>query len=450
MATGEPTSLSAAGYGSQLSRRDIFRLGAATLVASWPRDMVCAAPDATAWLSARLQDAARSGGAVGLRPGVTAVRSLAIPDGVRLIGAPGRSILRLIGPGPLLYAEAARKIDIESVIFDGGGNSFPDSKLGLLNFADVQHLSIHGCTIRRSGGRGVNLLRCGGRVAQNTIEHVCDAGYFSLDGLGVDIDGNHLRECGDNGVQVWTKIAGQYEGSRVRNNLIEDIHNFSGGDGPYGNGVSIWGSGSVTVENNRIYRCAYTAVRNCAGRDVVVAANDCKNFGEKAMYAEFGAKRSTFKDNRIDDAGAGIAVTNAERGTDVGWVTGNRITGLRETHPDNEFGPSMLWLTGILGEQNCEISGNIIVGSPWIGIALGGYRQNVRAEANSLIDNDYGIVFATGEGVGQGVIARNKISGSKKAAIAGMAGLSVLPDDPTGKGAASKFPRLVVSDNDIR
>jgi uncharacterized secreted repeat protein (TIGR03808 family) len=432
------------GFPQRRDRRDILRLGLASLANCAPWGVVRAARDATEGLAAKLREAARKDGAVHLPAGVTAVRSLEIPDGVRIIGAPGRSILRLIGPGPLLYANAARKIEIESVVFDGGGNSFVDQKRGLLDFADVQTLAIHGCEIRRSSARGVNLFRCGGRFAQNKVEQVRDAGYFSLDGLGVDVDGNHFRECGDNGVQVWTSVAGRYEGSRVRNNLIEDIHSFSGGDGPYGNGVSIWGSGSVRVENNRIYRCSYTAVRNCTGSDVVIIGNDCKSFGEKAMYAEFGAKRSTFRDNVIDDAGAGIAVTNAERGTDVGWVTGNRITGLRETHPDNEFGPTMFWLTGILCEQNCEISGNIVVGSPWIGIALGGYRQNVRAESNTLLDNVYGVVFATGEGVGEGIIARNKIIGSKKAAIAAMAGSTVLPDD------AAKFPRLALRDNEIR
>jgi uncharacterized secreted repeat protein (TIGR03808 family) len=431
-------------------RREILRIGLASVAVSWLGDIARAAPDSTNWLAAQLRESARTGGAAALPAGVTAVRSLEIPDGARLVGARGRSILRLIGPGPLLYAGSARNIEIESVIFDGGGNSFADRKRGLLDFADVLRLSVHGCEIRGSSARGVNLLRCGGRFAQNTIEHARDAGYFSLDGLGVDIDGNHLRECGDNGVQVWTSVAGQYEGSRVRNNLIEDIHNLSGGDGPYGNGVSIWGSASVRVENNRIYRCAYTAVRNCAGRDVAVIGNECKGFGEKAMYAEFGAKRSAFRDNRIDDAGAGIAVTNAERGTDVGWVTGNRITGLRETHPDDEFGPSMLWLTGILGEQNCEISGNTVIGSPWIGIALGGYRQSVRAESNTLVDNGYGVVFATGEGVGEGIIAHNRIVGSRKAAIAAMAGPNVLPDDMTAQGATSKFPRLMVKDNEIR
>ena len=259
-----------------------------------------------------------------------------------------------------------------------------EAKRGLLDFEDAAGLSIRGCGIKNSSGHGVNLTRCGGVFAQNRIEHVQGAGFHSLDGLGFDIDGNHISDCGDNGVMVWTSQAGRYEGSRIRNNIIEDIHNISGGDGPYGNGVSIWGSGSVRVENNKIYRCAYTAVRNNAGHDILVIGNDCKGFGEKAMYAEFGAKRATFRDNKIFDAGGGIALANAEGGTDIGVVTGNTVANLRETHPDSEFGPSMFWMTGILAERNCEIAGNNIIGPAWIGVMLGGYRENLRAEGNSF------------------------------------------------------------------
>ena len=123
----------------------------------------------------------------------------------------------------------------------------------------------------------------------------------------------------------WATSAGRYDGSRVRNNLIEDIRNRSGGNGPYGNGVLVWGAGSVRVEKNRIYRCAYTFVRNNAGHGIETIGNDCKTCGEKAMYAEFGAKNSTFRDNRIEDAGAGIAVANADKGTDGAIVSGNTI-----------------------------------------------------------------------------------------------------------------------------
>ena len=228
------------------TRRGFLGLAAGCLAAPFSAK----ARDQTGELAEQLR-----AGVARLPPGVTAIRSLELPPGARLIGAPGGSTLKLIGPGPLLHATGSSGLTLESIVFDGGDNMV-EAKRGLLDFEDAAGLSIRGCAIRNSSGHGVNLTRCGGVFAQNRIEHVRDAGFHSLDGLGFDIDGNHISDCGDNGVMVWTSQAGRYEGSRIRNNIIEDIHNISGGDGPYGNGVSIWGSGSVRVENNKIYRCA--------------------------------------------------------------------------------------------------------------------------------------------------------------------------------------------------
>jgi uncharacterized secreted repeat protein (TIGR03808 family) len=432
------------------NRRELFALAAAALLAT-ARGAVArpVLPDASEWLRSRLREAARKGAAVRLPPGLTFIRSFELEQSATIIGALGGSTLRLIGPGPLLRGVGLEKLTLENIVLDGADQPFSDRKLGLLDLADTLRLSIHGCAFRRSAGRGVNLLRCGGAFAQNVVEDVRDAGYFSLDGLGVDIDGNKVRRCGDNGVQVWTNVAGRYEGSRIRNNEISDIKNLSGGDGAYGNGVSIWGSGFVRVERNVIRRCAYTAVRNNAGHDVEVIGNDCAGFGERAMYAEFGAKRAIFRDNRIDDAGAGIALANAERGTDVGRVTGNVVTGLHETHPDDEFGPQMSWLTGVEAESNVEIAGNTVVGG-WMGVRCGGYRQNIRVEGNRLVDNDYGVTFQIGEGVGDAVIARNEINGARKAAIAAIAGQQILPGDAARPEIAAAYPRLRVERNVVR
>ena len=223
------------------TRRGFLGLAAGCLAAPFSAK----ARDQTGELAEQLR-----AGVARLPPGVIAIRSLELPP-----GAPGGSTLKLIGPGPLLHATGSSGVTLESIVFDGGDNMV-EAKRGLLDFEDAAALSIRGCAIRNSSGHGVNLTRCGGVFAQNRIEHVRDAGFHSLDGLGFDIDGNHVSDCGDNGVMVWTSQAGRHEGSRIRNNIIEDIHNISGGDGPYGNGVSIWGSGSVRVENNKIYRCA--------------------------------------------------------------------------------------------------------------------------------------------------------------------------------------------------
>ncbi|PPD46640.1 MAG: TIGR03808 family TAT-translocated repetitive protein [Methylocystis sp.] len=395
-------------------------------------------------LSERLREAARRGGAVTLPPGEVSLMGLDLPDGTILRGAPGRTVLKLSGLGPLLSGRMARKITLENIVFDGAGGFVPREK-GLLDFTDVIQLTIRGCVIRRCAERGLNIIRCGGAVAQNDVFEIGDVGVHSLDGLGVDFDNNHIRRCADNGLLIYSTAAGRYDGSRVRNNLIEDINNRSGGNGPYGNGVFVWGAGSIRVEKNRVYRCVYSGIRNSGGHDVQVIGNDCKTFGEKAMYAEFGAKNSVFRDNRIEDAGAGIAVANADKGTDGAIVAGNTIVNMRKGVNDPEFGPEMLWLTGILAEKNVDVTGNKIVGPGWIGIALGGWRENLRAESNEISGVDYGVVLATGEGAGDAMVARNRISASKGAVIAS-AGMNFLPGDLTQPGAR-KYPRLTVRDN---
>lgn len=369
---------------------------------------------------------------------------LDLPDGAVLTGAPGRSVLKLEGLGPLLTARMARKITLENLILDGAGGIFPKDA-GLVDASDVVEFEVRGCTIRNARGRGLNLTRCGGVVTQTTIENVAEAGIFALDGLGARFASNEIRRCGDNGLVLWSSLAGRFDGARVEANLIEDVSARSGGNGPYGNGVLIFGAGSVRVSGNRILRCAYSAVRNNAGHGVEVVGNDCKGFGEKAMYAEFGAKNAIFRDNRIEDAGAGIAVANADKGTDGALILGNVVRAMKASHPDADFGPEMLWRTGILAEKNADIRGNRIIGPGWIGVALGGWRENLRAEENDISGVDYGVVLATGDGVGEALVARNRILASKGAVVAA-AGMNFLPGDLTKPGAAF-YPRLTVRDN---
>jgi uncharacterized secreted repeat protein (TIGR03808 family) len=429
--------------GDDLSRRGLLRLCCAVSLSS-----VYTNPQARARavdIARDLREAARRGAAVNLPAGEITIGGLDLPDDAILRGVAGRTVLKLAGAGPLLSGAMARRISLESLIFDGAAGHVPRDR-GLLDFSDVVDLSIRGCVIRNSTARGLNLIRCGGAVSQTRIEGIGDAACHMLDGLGLDFDGNHIRDCGDNGVSVWASVAGRYDGARLRNNLIEDVRNRSGGNGPFGNGIVVFGAAGLRIERNRILRCAYTAVRINNGRDTLVLGNDCRGFGEKAMYAEFGAKNTVFRDNRIEDAGAGIAVANAEKGTEGAIVSGNRIIRMRESRPDPEFGPEMFWLTGILAEKNADVSGNAIVGPGWIGVMLGGWRENLRAEGNDISNVDYGVAFATGEGTGEATIVRNRIRAQKSAVIA-MAGATVVPGDLTTPGAR-RYQRVSVRDNE--
>jgi uncharacterized secreted repeat protein (TIGR03808 family) len=439
------------------TRRRLLR-GAAQAAALTPffHAIARAQGDAAAAATARLQEdivaAALAGRACVLPRGVTSVYRLLLPEGAHLVGAPGGSTLRLAGDGPMIANRAAVDfVTLENIVFDGAGRKLSDA-FGLLTFSDVGRVTMETCTVRNSG-HGLLQRRCGGKIRLCDFHDLADTAIFNDHCRGFVIDANRIARCGNNGVHHWAGKGFAHDGARISNNVITDIDNRSGGEGLWGNGVRVAETGPVVIENNVIERCSYTAVRNTGGWGVVVAENRCRTFREKAMYAEFGFRDATFRNNVIHDCGAGISATNyAGPGDgDRALILGNVVTGVKEAHPDGDFGPRMGWLCGIEGEGDAHIEGNVVKGSPWMGVLAGFFdaRHNVTVEGNSLIDNQYGIGFANQDGVGPCVIRRNDIRGSKKGAIVAMFQERVISGDVSAPGAAKAYKNLVISDNRI-
>jgi uncharacterized secreted repeat protein (TIGR03808 family) len=437
-----------------LSRRRF--LGGAVALIPFYRRMAAAQADpvaaATADLLAGLADAARLGRPLVLPAGVSTVYQLQLPDGAHLIAARGGSTLRLGYDGPMISnAGPAERLTFAGVTFDGGNRSISEA-FGLLNFSNVAHVEMDDCTVRHST-TGLMQRRCGGRIRLSTFHDLTGTAIHDDNCAAMTIDANKIHHCGDNGVHHWSTHTKRHDGSRISNNVITDISNVSGGDGLYGNGVRVAECGPVTIENNVIERCAYTGVRNTGGWQVFVARNRCKTFGEKAMYAEFGFRDATFADNVIEDCGAGISATNyvGPSNGDRALITGNVISKIRPSHPDNEFGPRTGWLSGIEGEGDVSIKGNVVTGSPWIGILAGffGARQNVSVEDNQLTDNAYAIGVATQEGVGPCTISGNVMRGSTKANIVAMHQECVIGGDLAAPGATNPYKDLVLRDNRV-
>jgi hypothetical protein len=171
------------------------------------------------------------------------------------------------------------------------------------------------------------------------------------------------------------------------------------------------------------------------------------------MYAEFGFRDATFLDNIIEDCGAGISATNyVGPGNGAGaLIAGNVVSNIRPSHPDDAFGPRMNWLCGIEGEGDVRIKGNQVMGSPWFGILAGFFeaRENVTVEANRLIDNEYGVGFATQGAPGPCFIMENEIRGSKKANIVAMFQTEVVSGDLAAPGAKNIYNKVEIRGNRI-
>lgn len=440
----------------QSRRRLIVSVVRAAALVPFYRDLARAKADpvgaATAELIAGLSEATLARKPLVLPRGVTTIYQIFLPEGAHLVGHKSGSTLRLGYRGPMIAnQDALTSLTLEGVTFDGANRPI-NSAFGLLTFTDVARVEMDHCTVQNST-TGLMQKRCGGRIRLSTFRDLTGTAILDDNCAGVTIDANTIERCGDNGIHHWSANSNRHDGSRISSNRIADIENRSGGEGLYGNGVRVAQCGPVIVENNVIERCAYTAVRNTGGWDIVVAENRCKTFGEKAMYAEFGYRNTTFRNNVIEDCGAGISATNyVGPGNGAGaLITGNVVSKIRPSHPDPDFGPRMNWLCGLEGEGDVRIVGNIVTGSPWFGVLAGFFdaRNNVTVEGNTLIDNEYAIGFAAQGELGPCAIMENELRGSKKANIVAMFQTEVISGDLALPGAANTFKNVVIRGNRV-
>lgn len=380
-----------------------------------------------------------------LPPGVTRTSGLVLPDGARLAGAPRGSALRLAGPGPLLSAAHGARISLSGLTLDGGAAKL-DASHGLIDFHDIAHAAIEGCTIRRAGGIALRLERCGGVIRQCRIEGSGRSALFSLDAAGLVIEDNIIADCGDNGLQVWRSQQG-FDGTLLKGNRISGIRNVSGGAGQYGNGISVFRAGGVTASGNTINRVAYSALRNNSGHDVTFSGNDCSDCGETAIFAEFAFRNAVINDNRIDGALSGIQMVNfADAGGRGALCTGNHIRNLRL--PSDGAGRQWGYQAAIKAEADALVAGNEIAGAPWMGVMAGWgpSLDAVRVEHNRIAGAPIGIGVSVAPGAGRASVTGNLIAGASLAAVAAMLWDKVDSAD-LAADAGARFPLITVAGN---
>ena len=389
--------------------------------------------DQSAALQAAIDRAARSGGGLYLPPGVYRAHDIRIDRPVELRGAPGRSVLRSSGKGPLLSALDATHVTLFGLTFDGALEPFgDDGRYGLLVVRDCSSLHIEQCHVTAGTGSGLVLERCGGRITATRISDVMKTAIFSLDANGLEISGNQIHDIGNNGIQVWRSAPGE-DGTIVTQNRIERVAAADGGSGQNGNGINVFRAGNVIVAQNRITDCAFSAVRSNAGSACQILGNSCARLGEVALYAEFGFEGAVISDNVIETAASGISITNFNDGGRLAVCANNIVRDLfiREGEEDRRG-------VGISAEADTVIEGNVVENAPVEGIALGWmhYLRDVVATGNVVRESGIGIAVSAWPGAGKALVANNVISGSKTGAIFGMEKERTVTADLSGSSAA--------------
>lgn len=204
------------------------------------------------------------------------------------------------------------------------------------------------------------------------------------------------------------------------------------------------------IANNRISDCALSAIRDNAGSNCQIVANNASRSGEVAIFVEFGFSGAVVADNVIDRASDGISVTNYNEGGRLAAVTGNIVRNLYRDGRRAPGEPTALG-RGIAVEADTVVAHNVVENAPSAGLWLGygRYLRGVIASANIVRGGEYGIAVSVVEGAGSAIIRGNLLSGNTVAAIAGFDHDEAVTADLAVTGAGD-HPHLSVSENVVR
>lgn len=399
--------------------------------------------DQTAVLQAAIDAAASRGLPLVLPAGRFCAGGITLRPGSRLIGAAQKTILEFIGGPSFVTAENAGGVGLEDLVIDGRSLALDPARAdGLIHLRGCERMLLRQVEVMRSSLSGVVLEHCSGRISDSVLTHAAAAGLHSLDATGLEVLHNTIRDCGNNGIQVWRSTAGD-DGTIVSGNRIERIAARAGGSGENGNGINVFRSGGVIVTGNRIADCAYSAIRGNAAANIQMIANSCARIGEVALYAEFGFEGALIASNVIDTAASGIAVTNFNEGGRLAVVQGNLVRNLfrREQEPEDKRG------IGISVEADSLVTGNTIENAETAGIVVGWgkYMRDCMVTQNLVRNAPVGILVSADPDAGSALISGNMISGTSNGAIRAMNG-----GEPTGPDLArepDRKGRITVSGN---
>ncbi len=376
-----------------------------------------------------------------LPPGNYRAAELRLPSHAKIAGTRGATRLSLAHARSLFVSERADNVDLSGLVIDGL-KAKPAEGRALVHIADGRDLRLTDCTIVNAGRNAVSLERCSGAVTSCTIEDAGDGALFAIDSTGLRIAGNVIRRSGNNGIQVWRSTFGN-DGSIVVDNRIEDTRADAGGDGPYGNAISVFRAGNVMVRGNRIDGCAFSAVRGNSASNIQIAGNICTRLGEVAIYSEFSFEGAVITGNTVDGATTGISVTNFDVGGRLAVVQGNLIRNIRPAGEDRGI--------GIAIAADSVVSGNVIENAPLraIEVGYGPYLRDVIVSDNVMRGVGIGVAVSVVAGSGTALIANNLIADARDGAVVGMEWEKPVTGDMT-KDGVGKYTHVTLSGNRVR
>jgi uncharacterized secreted repeat protein (TIGR03808 family) len=404
--------------------------------------------DQTRALQRAIDSAANVQMPLALPPGIYRTGPLRLANGAQLVGVRGASVLKFTGGSSLVGSEGASGISLTNLTLDGDGIKLEDRR-GLVHFLSGLDVRVQDCDIIGSGGNGIWFESVAGEVSGNTIRKTANTALTSFDALGLLVAQNTIQDASDNGIEILRNAPGD-DGSIIVNNRIEDIKAGAGGSGQHGNAINAFRAGNVIVSGNRIRNCDFSAVRGNSASNIHITGNSVSNVREVALYSEFSFEGAIIANNTVDTCTIGVSVVNFNEGGRIATVHGNII---RNMLPRRTVGvaPAADAGIGIAVEADTAVTGNVIENAPMFGILAGWgkYLRDVTITGNVVRNAFVGIGVSVAPGAGTALVSNNLISGSGRAAIAGLDHAKVVTDD-LGADGTSRFAQIVLGVNAVR
>lgn len=369
-------------------------------------------------LNLAVQEAARRGRPLILPAGSYQISNLSIPSNASIVGQPGATVLQVVGPGLTLIE--SRNVSLRNLVVECISHQAAADE-GLVHCLDSTQLQLIQLHVRGRQTNALRLHQCSGLVEGCRIEGARHAGIFASNSRDLTIANNIVSHCGDNGILVWRMEDKGHDGTVVSGNRIRAIGAESGGNGQNGNAINIFRANDCMVSGNQIEDCAFSGIRVNNADNAQITANRMRKLGEVALFVEFGATGAVVAQNIIEDAAAGISITNADHNGRFAVVQGNIIRDLKQ-HSD--INPDLKAPYGIAAEFDTTINANLVEGTPGgtgIRLGWGPYCRNLVATANVLKSCRHGVEVSIARGAEQAVIRGNSFADMSEAAIVGMA-----------------------------
>ncbi|MFC5419621.1 TIGR03808 family TAT-translocated repetitive protein [Bosea eneae] len=405
-----------------------------------------ATEDQSRALQAALAEAVKREAPLLVAPGRYRIANVVLPENARLIGVPGATQFIAAQAGSLLLARRIKRAAISGIMLDGLDIKL-DQRIGLLNIDDVLDVSISDCEFANAGSVGLTLNRAAGRIERNRFRSMRDSALFSFDSRGLSIEGNTVEDCGNNGIQLWRGQAGDDQ-SLIRGNRLNRIRNDAGGDGPYGNGISLFRAGGVVVEGNTLRDCALTFIRNNSGSNVQILGNQGRRCGETALYSEFAFEGAIIAGNLVEDCAQGVSITNLDHGGRLAVLANNIIRNAQKGLAPK--GKILAGGAGLHVEAEAAVTGNVVENASDVGITLGWSwaMRNLVATGNVVRRTGIGISVSLVPKERNALIANNVISEVKIGAVVGTAFGKVVTGDLT-RGEDKRAAGIRVEGNSV-